>query len=130
MLVADDLIDIDFGQFQGLTSAEARAKDETLWRTWVQSPHLVTFPQGESLAVVRERVRSAIDKAGDQQPGKTVVMVSHSVVCKVMVCHITGLDLSHFWQFDQGTGALSVFEVRNNMLIASRLNDTCHLQGL
>ncbi|MBI4332616.1 MAG: histidine phosphatase family protein [Chloroflexi bacterium] len=128
--VTDGLIDIDFGEYQGLNSAEAKTKDETLWRKWLDSPQLVSFPGGESLASVEERVRLTIGKAREQQPGKTVVMVSHSVVCKVMVCHVIGLDLSHFWQIDQATGALSVFEERNSQLVASRINDSCHLKEI
>lgn len=129
LLIADELIDIDFGQFQGLTAAEAAARDKALWQMWVDSPHQVHFPEGESLPIVETRINLAIDKAREYGD-RTVVMVSHSVVCKVMVCHIVGLDLSHFWQIDQATGAITVFETRNNMLVASKINDTCHLKAV
>ncbi len=129
LITDNNLIDIDFGQFQGLTAAEASAKDNELMQLWIHHPQIVNFPGGESLAVVQDRVNTAVARAMELHPDETIVMVSHSVVCKVMVCHVTGLDLSHFWQIDQATGGISVFERRNNMLVASKINDTCHLKS-
>ncbi len=130
LLADSNLIDIDFGKFQGLTGAEASAIDPELMDHWIRQPQTVSFPGGESLAIVEKRVSTAIDAAVRDHTDETIVMVSHSVVCKVMVCHITGLDLSHFWQIDQATGGISVFERRNNMLSAVKINDTCHLKSV
>ncbi len=129
LITMEELIDIDFGEFQGLTTAEAFARNTVLMQTWLDQPQLVDFPGGENLSVVEGRGKRAIDRAKQEHPDGTVVMVSHSVVCRVMVCHVIGLDLSHFWQIDQATGAINVFETRNNQLVASKINDTCHLKA-
>jgi broad specificity phosphatase PhoE len=97
---------------------------------WADSPHLVSFPKGESLAEVRERVSSAVLKLMQEHTEETIAIVSHKVVCKVLVCHLMGLDLSHFWKIEQDVCAINVFESRNNLLVASKINDTCHLHHL
>ena len=49
-----------FGQWEGLTSDEVSAKFPTSTGTWLDTPHLVTMPDGETLAVVRDRALSGI----------------------------------------------------------------------
>ncbi|MBM2832143.1 MAG: phosphoglycerate mutase, partial [Dehalococcoidia bacterium] len=77
----EGLIDIDFGRWQGLSLAEAEKSDPSLYRLWVESPHLVTFPGGEGLAQVRQRVDSVLKGLRETYKDETVVLVSHKVVC-------------------------------------------------
>ena len=122
------LIDIDYGSWQGLSLEEARAQDSRLYKVWQQSPHLVTFPGGENLAHVRKRAATGVNDALANSAGKTIVLVSHKVVCKVLICYFMGLDDSNFWQIEQDTTAISVVELRDNVFILKLLNDTCHLR--
>jgi broad specificity phosphatase PhoE len=39
-----------------------------------------------------------------------VVLVSHRVVNKVLICSMLGLDNSHFWDIKQDLGGITVFE--------------------
>ncbi len=130
LFTLEELIDIDYGEWQGLTPAEAAARDGALYNRWLKSPHMVSFRQGESLSTVKDRVTTALARAEARHQNETVAMVSHKVVCMVLVCHLLGLDLSHFWQVEQDLSAINLFENRNNVFIATRLNDTCHLKGL
>ncbi len=126
----EGLIDIDYGSWQGLSLKEAEANDPELYRLWLQSPHLATFPGGEGLEQVRERVTSAVETLVPRHPGQTVVLVSHKVVCKVLLCSLLGLDNSHFWQIQQGLCAISLVEIENDVPVMLLLNDTCHLRGV
>ncbi len=49
------LLDIDFGQCQGLTSAEARSRWPDVVDAWYAHPSLAHFPGGERLADMRAR---------------------------------------------------------------------------
>ena len=126
----EGLIDIDYGKWQGLSLKEAAADDSELYALWLKSPHLVTFPEGESLEQVRIRTVAALETLLAQHPEQTIVLVSHKVVCKVLICSILGLDNSHFWQVEQDTGAINLVETRDRLLRVSLLNDTCHLKNL
>lgn len=130
VISSDGLIDIDYGEWQGLKPAEAAAKDSELYTRWMESPHTISFKLGESLRSVEDRVSKVVDVIIQKHPNEVVAMVSHKVVCKVMVCHLMGLDLSHFWQIEQDLCALDIFENRFNSFIATRLNDTCHLRNI
>lgn len=125
-----DITDIDYGQWQGLSLEDAAAKDGDLYKKWLHSPHQVKFPGGESLVEVKDRVAAAIDKLIVQHNKETIALVSHKVVCHVMVLSLLGLELSHFWDVVQDICAVNYFEVRGGVPSALLINDTCHLEGL
>ena len=126
----EGLIDIDFGSFQGLSSEEAGKKDSKLFTMWVEKPHLVRFPKGESLEIVRQRVLAAVDELAAKHVDQTVILVSHTVVCRVLMCAMLGLDNSHFWQVRQDVNAINIFELRDGAPLVVSVNDTCHLKNL
>jgi broad specificity phosphatase PhoE len=126
----EGLLDIDFGRWQGLNAEEARAQDAALFRTWLEEPHKVRFPGGEELGDVRRRVTDAVEELAGAHPEETVVLVSHMVVCKVLMCAMLGLDNSHYWQVRQDVCAINAFEVRDGVTTVTLVNDTCHLKNL
>jgi len=124
------VIDIDYGEWQGLAPEEVSAKDSTLYARWLESPHTVKFPGGESLAEVRERATPAVNDLIEQHPKKTIAVVSHKVVCQILILSLLDMDNSKFWQIAQDVCAINVFEIRNGIPSALILNDTCHLKHL
>lgn len=129
-VVHKGLIDINFGGWEGLSPEEAAVKDSKLWSTWVNSPHLVRFPGGESLADVALRASTAVEEVIKKHDGDTVVMVSHRVVCHLLVLRLLGLDESRFWYVTQDVSTVNIFEHNEMGWFVVVLNDTCHLKGL
>jgi broad specificity phosphatase PhoE len=125
----EGIIDIDYGRWQGLSLDEAADDGGDLYRLWLESPQLVTFPQGESLEQVRHRALSAVEDLVAKHPGQTILLVSHKVVCKVLVCALLGLDNSHFWRVQQDLCATNIFEADENGFDMVTINDTCHLEA-
>jgi len=125
-----NIIDIDYGVWQGLSIEEAVAKDGRLYSQWMDSPREVKFPGGESFAQVRERVDSTVSDLIQKHLKETVVLVSHKVICQILILSLMGLDSSHFWQITQDVCAMNLFEVRGGIPSALFINDTCHLEGL
>ena len=126
----EGLIDIDFGKWQGLSLKEAADDDPKLYDLWLQSPHLVTFPGGENLGQVQQRVVSALETLIPGHREQTIVLVSHKVVCKVLLCHLIGLGTSGYWKVEQDTCAVNIAEAEDDIIKVALLNDTCHLKGL
>jgi broad specificity phosphatase PhoE len=124
------IIDMSFGNWEGRPHQEIRESDKETYRQWVETPHLVRLPGGESLDDVRKRAIAAIEEVIRNHPEKTLVLVSHRVICKVLICAILGLDNSHFWQITQDTTAINLIQYRNGKYILSLMNETCHLKPL
>jgi broad specificity phosphatase PhoE len=124
------LLDINYGAFAGLTLEEAADQYPDLARAWRQAPHTVHFPDGESLTDTRGRAESALAEIVANHPDQTAVLVTHVVVCRLLLCSLLGLDNSHFWQFQPDTASLSVFEVSEERSALLSVNDTCHLASV
>lgn len=126
----DGLIDMSFGSWEGRSLREVEERDEAHFRQWREQPHLVKIPGGETLDEVRARAVAALGEAIGEHPEKTIVLVSHRVINKVLLCSILGLDNSHFWQIAQGTTAINLIQYRNGKYILSLMNEACHLKSL
>jgi broad specificity phosphatase PhoE len=124
------IIDMSFGNWEGHSLNEVKKNDSERYRQWQEEPHLVKFPGGESLEEVRVRSMAALEDAIRLYPGKQLVLVSHRVINKVLLCGILGLDNSHFWQIRQDTTAINLIQYRNGKYILSLMNEACHLKPL
>jgi probable phosphoglycerate mutase len=79
-----DLIECDFGAWEGRTFAEVRERWPAELAAWLDSP-TVAPPDGESFGAVTFRVRRAVGKLRSAYPGQVVAVVSHVSPIKIML---------------------------------------------
>ncbi len=127
--VTPGLIDLDFGKWQGLPIQEVKDKYKELYAEWISSPDKVKIPAGESLENVRERATGVVNEVIAKYEG-TVILVSHRVVNKVLICALLGLDNSHFWNIRQDTCGITTFTYKNEQFILTKHNNTSYLKPL
>jgi probable phosphoglycerate mutase len=84
LTVDDDLIETDFGGWEGLTFAEAAEHDPELHRRWLRDTSTEP-PDGESFDHVNQRVRRARDRIVAEYGGTTVLVVSHVTPIKMLL---------------------------------------------
>jgi len=97
----DGLMEVDVGEWEGLTFAEAaeRRPDEAArWATWDPA---FAFPGGEDLAGFLRRVELVCDTL-TQVEADTLVAFSHGGVIRSAVCRLLGLDSRQYLAFDVG----------------------------
>jgi probable phosphoglycerate mutase len=82
--VEDGFAEMAFGEWDGLSFAQARSRDAEYFDRWLLDPQL-SPPGGESLASLRERVRAAQERAIARFPGERVLVVAHAMPVKVLV---------------------------------------------
>jgi broad specificity phosphatase PhoE len=126
---ATGLNDLDFGQWQGLSLGEVSKKYKDLYAEWANHPERVKLPGGETLGEVRERAVKVVDEVTAKYKG-AVVLVSHRVVNKVLICALLGLDDSHFWNVRLDTCGITTFTYENERFVLVRHNDTSFLKPL
>jgi probable phosphoglycerate mutase len=125
--VHSGLIETDFGEWEGLTFAEAAARDPEVHRAWV-SDSSRTPPGGESFDSVHRRVRRVLDELITEHGGRTVIVVSHVTPIKSLLR--MGLDAgpSLLFRLHLDLAALSVVEFYPDGNASVRLvNDTSYL---
>ncbi len=128
--IVERLVDMDFGQWQGLSPLEVKERWPEAARAWLKSPDTISFPGGESLEIVRGRATSALHQLIRRHEGQTIAVVAHTVVNRVLLCHVLGIGVADYWRIGQDTCAINSFEWREGMFYIQSLNDTCHLRAL
>ena len=126
---ARELIDFDYGEWQGMSHTSVKGKYRVLYDEWLNNPHLVKMPKGESLEDVRDRATSLVERIIAQHEG-SIALVSHRVIHKVIICALLGLDNSHFWNIKLDTCGITTFVYENKRFILERHNDTSFLKSI
>jgi len=124
----DGLIDIDYGQWQGLTPDEVRARWPRQLETWYRTPDWAAIPGGETLQDVLVRTASALRDVIGRHPSDTVVLVGHDSVNRVMLLHALGLPLSRYWRLGQQPCAISEVDFSADGFMMCSINETYHLK--
>jgi len=87
------------------------------------------MPDGESLEDVRRRAVQVVNGILSKHQDN-VLLISHRVVIKVLICHLLGLDNSQFWSTKQDVAGITVFNYLDSRFILTKHNDTSHLKEL
>ena len=125
------LLDINFGAWQGRSPEEVAQHYPDLLEAWWEAPHTVHFPDGESLEVVRSRAVAGLSHLITRHRGRTIGLIGHAVVNRVLLCAVLELGNEHFWRIRQDTCAVNVFEADEERgHTVTVLNDTSHLQDV
>ena len=127
---AKGFMDIDFGKWQGLPHKNVEDEFKDLYDAWQREPHNLKMPGGEGLDDVKLRAMESLNDILSSHVDETVVIASHRVVNKVILCAILGLSNQHFWRIRQDTCAINIFEDSDRGFIISVINDTCHIKAL
>jgi len=127
--VAEGLVDLDYGEWQSLPEQEVKRLYPALHYEWRNNPHKVKMPGGESLEDVRKRAIEVVNDVLSRCQG-SILLVSHRVVNKVLICSLLGLDNSHFWNINLDVGGITIFNYADGRFVLTRHNDTSHLREL
>ena len=121
------IVDVDYGDWQGLSPEEVAQRDPEQYRLWLSAPQRARIPGGESLPAVRRRAFAALRQVAARHDGQTIVLVSHLVICRLLLLAVLGLPTARYWRIRQDTAAINVLEYAEGQFTLVTLNDTCHL---
>jgi broad specificity phosphatase PhoE len=107
-----DLINLDYGAWEGLTKEESAAVDPDAWAAYMNHPEAAVCPEGEAVRDAADRVVAALRAIGRDHAGESVAAVSHGVMLRLAVLRVAGAS-SADWQFAMPTGKAIVFEVED-----------------
>lgn len=127
LAVDDDLIETDFGAWEGLTFGEASAVDPELHGRWLRNTG-VKPPGGESFDAVHDRVRRACNRIIAEHGGATVLVVSHVTPIKTILRMALDAGPTMLYRMHLDLASLSIAEFYPDGLASVRLvNQTSYL---
>lgn len=113
------LREINFGPWEGLTWTEIGAHFPQEWEIWLKQPTALQLQAAETLEEVYERAAECLDEIVSEHPGRRILVVSHGVVIRTLLCGFTGIHLDRWREIKQGNTAINhlQFDGRNYQLI-------------
>ena len=89
----DNLIELDFGELEGLTLEQIKNNFDNDYGKWANDPGVYVPKGGESMTHLQARVVESLKEIAKKEDGKTVLIGSHSSVIRALQCYIQGLPL-------------------------------------
>ncbi len=128
--VDDDLIETDFGAWEGLTFSEAADRDPALHRSWLRDTSIPP-PEGESFDSVAERVARVRARIIAEHAGETVLVVSHVTPIKTVLRLALDAGPGILYRLHLDLASLSIAEFYPDGAASVRLvNETSYLSSL
>lgn len=123
------LRELSFGDWEGMTYKEMSAHSPDLFSKWMTDSMNISTPNGETLAQLAARVKSAFDQIKDDHKDQTVLIVSHSGALQSLLAVTLGVDLNRYWQFRVSQASLSELIIVEDTVTLNLLNDVSHFQA-
>lgn len=123
------LHDLHYGDWQWKTFEEAKALDQALFSQWFAAPHLVRFPNGDSLQDLVLRTADALRMVVAAHPEETVILVGHDSVNRALLLQMLDQPLSSYWRLPQSPCAINELAIEDGEVRIVRINETAHLEA-
>ncbi len=125
--VDDDLIETDFGAWEGLTFTEAAERDPDLHRRWLRDTGTKP-PGGESFDAVLDRVLRVRERIIATHEGATVLVVTHVTPIKMLLRLALDAGPGILYRLHLDLASLSIAEFYSDGASSVRLvNQTAYL---
>ncbi|MBQ2679368.1 MAG: histidine phosphatase family protein [Firmicutes bacterium] len=132
IIVEDSFIEIDYGEWEGKTIPELTALYGDYHIETLKHPgdDRYKFPGEGSFRNVLKRITPALDRIMNEpeNEGKSVMIVAHGGILKLMTLYLLGLDVDFYPKFWMDNTGVNIFDERFGDLTLIRLNDKTHLR--
>jgi broad specificity phosphatase PhoE/ribonuclease HI len=123
----ENLREISFGDWDGLSHEEAQVKDSSLWQAW-RGSWSVSPPNGESLEVFDQRLQLARQQIVERHAGKTVVVVAHVMPIRGFLKWAFEAAAAAYWRPQVAPCSISIIRVWGDETAeVVTVNHTAHL---
>lgn len=126
--IVEDLCEIDFGAWEGLTWREICLLRSKEWRSWQQDPIHSAPYQGESLGEVAGRMTRIYQEFLARHKDESVLVIGHGGSLNILLCELFRVPLNVLWAFDLQPASLSELVVYPEGPILTLLNCSPHVR--
>jgi broad specificity phosphatase PhoE len=119
--IRDDLIELDFGEWTGLTFDQVRG--DPRWLPWQSCRSIAQIPGGESWRQVQDRIVGALFDLRRRHPDGGIALVSHGDVIRTALLFVLGMPLDLYSRVEIGTGSISIVHIDEGRIRVLALNE-------
>lgn len=110
---APELIERDFGDWEGLTFDEIEAQNKDAFDQWQSDQINFVIPGGECSARVQERINSFFDRITKENENKTIFVVTHLGTARHSISRLLRLRPEESWRFTMFNASYAVIDYDN-----------------
>jgi len=125
--VVDGLREADFGEWEGLTFAQARERDPDTWRRREADPYSVAPPGGEAYRDLLARVVPAFGELFERHPDEAIAVFAHKSVNRVFMANVLMMPVAYYRRIEFDPGALAILRENDGRVEVLAVNESCHL---
>jgi broad specificity phosphatase PhoE len=117
----EDVIELDFGEWTGLTFDQVRA--DRRWEPWQKHRSISAVPGGESMRQVQDRAINALFDLRQIHPNGTVAIISHGDVIRAALLFALGMPLDFYSRIEVGLASISTIRIDDSGIRVPTLNE-------
>jgi len=120
--IVNELSEVDFGRWEGMTFEQIKAADPLLVNEWAEMPGNFRFPEGESQVEFQLR----IDKVAKQITScehHNLAVVSHGGVIRALLCRLLGWPSEDYLKVEIQRGGIATLDLYSKGAVLTGLYD-------
>jgi len=125
-----ELIDINYGVWQGRTRESVSKEDPVRFESWMNRPDLTVIGGADSLQTMQCSLVKALKMFHEHHEGKTVITVGHDSSNRILLLTALDMPLSRYWSFRQDPCCVNVIKFEGYRCTVGRINETAHLDAM
>lgn len=110
-----NLREINFGKWEGLTYNQILKRHPRVYKKWLEDPFAADIPQGEKLPHFILRIKNELKKIINLKIDKTVALVTHAGVMRVILNTLLKIKKQDFWRFKINPSAIYIIEYKAHL---------------
>jgi broad specificity phosphatase PhoE len=111
------LLDLDYGDWTGLTKEEARAESPGAFARFLAHPTSSRPPGGESVYLMGKRVHEVLDRMAKRYSGGRVIAVSHELALRASILGVSDPGTEPFWDIEVPPGSVTTLLAADGRLL-------------
>lgn len=128
-VILDDLVEVNFGPWEGMYLKTLREKDHERLHAWFKDPFFHAPEGAENWEEIRVRIERAVASIL-QKRDEHIVVVSHGGIMRALFVVLLNLDPHSAWNIKTSNCAISGIEVREHQTSMAFSNDDLHLREI
>ncbi|KWX72658.1 hypothetical protein AMQ83_36505 [Paenibacillus riograndensis] len=95
---SEALMEMGFGIWEGRVHADVEAEFPEQWNLFWNDPEKFAITDSETYTQVQDRAIGFLNEIVQKHPGKSLLIVTHTIIVKMLMAHFAGSELKQLWK--------------------------------
>ncbi|MGO4546680.1 histidine phosphatase family protein [Paenibacillus sp. 2TAB23] len=98
LTASESLMEMRFGIWEGQVHSEVQAHYPKQWDRFWNNPEEFAIANSETYTQVQTRALNLLNDIIRKHSSKSLLIVTHTIVIKLLMAHFQGTDMKHLWK--------------------------------